>query len=191
MDEQQALVEVYNKQKVFVKTHNKQKLLVEAHNEQQAHVEVYNKQKVPVEAHKKRKVLVKEYDEQQALIEVYNKQETPEVVGNAQKTLEDAQVPKNCENLISYVHKGNKWDRNNVVVNNIFVFQVALDIIQNDEDPKPHVEKCRKRNYGPKWKETMQAKLHSFKRRKVFGHIVQTPTCVKPVGYKWDMYEAP
>ena len=28
------------------------------------------------------------------------------------------------------MHKGGKWDRNNFDVNNIFVFQMALDIIQ-------------------------------------------------------------
>ena len=55
------------------------------------------------------------------------------------------------------MHKGNKWDRNNVVVNNIFAFQVTLEIIQNDEDREPkNVEKCRKINDWPKRKETMQ-----------------------------------
>ena len=68
---------------------------------------------------------------------------TPEEVGNAQKTLEETHVPKNYEKLISYVHKGNKWNQNNVVANNIFAFQVTLDIIQNDEDPEPqNVEEC-------------------------------------------------
>ena len=33
------------------------------------------------------------------------------------------------------MHRGEKWDRNNFDVNNIFTFQVALDIIQNDDDP--------------------------------------------------------
>ena len=28
-------------------------------------------------------------------------------------------------------------DQNNIVFDNIFVFQVALDSIRNDEDPKP------------------------------------------------------
>ena len=50
---------------------------------------------------------------------------------------EEAKVPENCEIPISYVHKDEKWDLNNFVVNDIFVFQVALDIIQNDDDPEP------------------------------------------------------
>ena len=31
------------------------------------------------------------------------------------------------------MHNKDKWDQNNVVVDNIFVFQVALEIIRNDE----------------------------------------------------------
>ena len=29
-----------------------------------------------------------------------------------------------------------KWDLNNIVINNIFAFQVTFDIIRNDENPK-------------------------------------------------------
>ena len=36
---------------------------------------------------------------------------------------------------MSYVHKGYKRDHNDIVINNSFVFQVALDIIRNDKDP--------------------------------------------------------
>ena len=32
---------------------------------------------------------------------------------------------------------GEKRDRNNIVINNIFTFQVASDILRNDEDPEP------------------------------------------------------
>ena len=53
---------------------------------------------------------------------------------------------------------GEKWDRNNFDVNNIFAFQVALDIIQNDDDPEPqNTNECRQRNDWPKWREAMQA----------------------------------
>ena len=44
---------------------------------------------------------------------------------------------------MNYVHKGYKWDQNDIVINNIFYFQEALDIIRNDEDLKPqNVEEC-------------------------------------------------
>ena len=51
-----------------------------------------------------------------------------------------------------------KWDRNEIVINNIFAFKVVVDIIRNDEDPEPqNVEECRYKNDWPKWKEAMQA----------------------------------
>ena len=30
-----------------------------------------------------------------------------------------------------------KWNRDKVIINNIFAFQMALDIIRNDENPEP------------------------------------------------------
>ena len=74
-------------------------------------------QKAPEEAHIEQKALEKAHIEQEAL--------------------EEAQVPENYEISISYVHTGEKWDQNNIVINNIFTFQVAFDIIRNDEDLKP------------------------------------------------------
>ena len=48
-----------------------------------------------------------------------------------------------------------KWDRNKVVIN--FFFQVAVNILRYDEDPKPqNVEECRHRNDWPKWKKAIQ-----------------------------------
>ena len=81
---------------------------------------------------------------------------------------------------------GEKWGQNNIVINNIFSFQVAFNIIRNDEDLEPwNVEECRHRNYWPKWKEAMQAKLNLLTKQEVFGPIVQTLENVKPIGYKW------
>ena len=85
--------------------------------------------------------------EHNAYAKAYVEQGTLEEVHNKEVALEEAQVPKNSEISISYVHKGDKWDRNNIVINNIFAFQVALDIIRNDEDPEPqNVDECRNRN---------------------------------------------
>ena len=89
------------------------------------------------------------------------------------------------------MHNREKWDRNKVIINNIFSFQMALDIIRNDENLEPqNVEECRNRNAWPKWKEAMQAKLYSLMKRDVFGPVVQTPKGVKPDGYKWYLYES-
>ena len=52
------------------------------------------------------------------------------------------------------------------MINNIFTFQVALDIIRNDEDPESqNVEECRNRNDWSKWKEAMQVELNSLMKR--------------------------
>ena len=75
--------------------------------------------------------------EHNAYAKAYIEQGTPKEVHNKEVAFEEAQVPKNSETSISYVHKGDKWDRNNILINNIFSFQVALDIIRNDEDPEP------------------------------------------------------
>ena len=44
------------------------------------------------------------------------------------------------------MHTREKWDQNNFFINNIFAFQVAFDIISNDEDLELwNVEECQHR----------------------------------------------
>ena len=59
------------------------------------------------------------------------------------KTVED-----NNEISINYfmTRKRYRWSQTNVVVDNIFAYNVALDIILENEDPEPKlVEECRRR----------------------------------------------
>jgi hypothetical protein len=100
---------------------------------------------------------------------------------------EEEQVPENDEISIHYVSTGEIWDRNKIVVDNIFSFKVALDITRsNDHEIEPQiVEQCRRRNDWPKWKEAIQAELNSLLKREVFGPMVQIPEGVMPIGYKW------
>ena len=131
---------------------------------------------------RKRRTNGKQNDHEDSNIE----NQIPEEIQNEQIAQEEVQVPENNEISISYVHRGDKWDRNNFDVNNIFAFQVALDIIQNDDDPEPqNTNECRQRNDWPKWREAMQAELHSLIKRDVFGPVVQTLASIKPVGNKW------
>ena len=105
--------------------------------------EVHDKQNVPIEAYDKQKAPKEVYGEQNTPIEAYVERETPKEVRDKEIALKEAQVPKNYDISMSYVHKGYKWDQNDIVSNNIFVFQVALDIIRMDEDPEPqNVEEC-------------------------------------------------
>ena len=62
---------------------------------------------------------------QKAPEEVHIEQEAHEEPHIEREAPEEAQVPENCEISVSYVHTGEKWDRNNIVINNIFVFEVA------------------------------------------------------------------
>ena len=59
------------------------------------------------------------------------------------------------------MHNREKWDRNKVIINYIFAFEVALYFIRNYEDRNPqNMEECRNRNDWPKWKEVMQTELN-------------------------------
>ena len=86
---------------------------------------------------------------------------------------------------ISISHTGKTKDRSDIIIHNIFAFQVTMDIMRNYEYQEPQtVNECRKMNDWPKWKKTIQTKLNSLIKREVFGPIVQTLGNIKPVGYK-------
>ena len=51
-------------------------------------------------------------DKSIALEEAQIMQKTPKEAHIEQEAPEEARVPKNCEISISYVHMGEKWDRN-------------------------------------------------------------------------------
>ena len=48
-------------------------------------------------------------------------------------SLNDVPVHNNEEISINYIHEGRIWDRNITHINNAFSFQVAMDIIRNDD----------------------------------------------------------
>ena len=49
-------------------------------------------------------------------------------------SLNDVAVHNNEEISINYIHEGRIWDRNTTYINDAFSFQVAMNIIRNDED---------------------------------------------------------
>ena len=103
------------------------------------------------------------------------------------KNLEETQVYEdNNEISINYTMTGKRQNRINVVVDNIFAYNVAHNIIHENEDYEPKsVDECRNRKDWPKWKEVIQAELNSLTKREVFGPVVYTPKGVKLVGFKW------
>ena len=87
--------------------------------------------------------------------------------------IEGLQVQNNEEISINYIHKGKIWDRNTTLIDDAFSFQVAMNIISNDEDQKPqNLNECRRRNDWLKWKEAIQTELKSLAKREVFGLVV-------------------
>ena len=78
------------------------------------------------------------------------------------------------------------WDRTKVVINEVFFFLVATEILKEDDYHEScNVDECRSKHDWSKWKEAIQVELDSLTKRKVLGSVVPTPYDVKPVGYKW------
>ena len=83
-------------------------------------------------------------------------EETPEELSP-----EENNVHGNHEISIHYII-GEIWDRNEIVVDNIFSFKIALNITKsNDAKVEPQIiEECCRRNDWPKW-NSYKAKLMS------------------------------
>ncbi|KAK9157869.1 hypothetical protein Scep_004443 [Stephania cephalantha] len=63
-----------------------------------------------------------------------------------QVPLEKEGKDENNEISINYLNSGKIWDRNNIVPDDIFAFNVSFEICENDDDPEPRsVDECRKR----------------------------------------------
>ena len=64
---------------------------------------------------------------------------------------------------ISMSYTGETKNHSDIIIDNIFAFQEAMDIMRNDEDQEPQtVDECRKMNDWPKWKEVIQIELNSL-----------------------------
>ena len=98
---------------------------------------------------------------------------------------EEPQVPENEEISINYIMSKHIWNRNRIDVDDMFAYNIALNI-ENEEDQEPKsVNECMHIKDWPKWKNAMETELNSLMKREVFGPVVRTPEGIKPVGYKW------
>ena len=106
-----------------------------------------------------------------------------------QLTPEDAQIdqiPVSRTKEISMSHTGETKDHSDIIIDNIFAFQVAMNIMRNDEYQEPQtVNECQKMNDWPKMERSNPNGAKLVNKREVFGSIVQTPGNIKPDGYKW------
>ena len=84
---------------------------------------------------------------------------------------------------INYIDSGETYNRSTTVVDTDFSSKIA-ETLQLDPEPKS-MKECLKRSDWPKWKEAIEAELHSLNKREVFSKIIPTPHKVFPVGAKW------
>ena len=70
--------------------------------------------------------------------------------------LHGTQGPDNQEISINYIMSGTKWNRNDIDVDDIFAYKVALEIMEKDEDLEPtSIYECMQRSDWIKWKEAI------------------------------------
>ena len=65
----------------------------------------------------------------------------------------------NNEIFINYCN--DLWDRNEIIVDNIFAFSVVNEIIHDNYESRLIIECCQRQNWL-KWKETIQVELSSL-----------------------------
>lgn len=109
----------------------------------------------------------------------------PEVVLSKNIEQKEQNLEDNYEMSINYAHSSLGWHRNEVEIDDIFAYSIAVEIMDENENDPQTMEECRHRNDWKSWKEAIQVELDSLNKRGVFGPITPTPTGVKPVGYKW------
>ena len=83
----------------------------------------------------------------------------------------------------NYIDSGESFNRKTIIVDINFASKIASNL-QLDPEPKTMAE-CIKRSDWIKWKEAIEAELHSLKKREVFSSVIPTPRNIFPVGSKW------
>jgi hypothetical protein len=84
---------------------------------------------------------------------------------------------------INYTSFEEVYDHSTTIVNPCFSTIIAENFLV-DPDPKTMAE-CKRCSDCNKWKEVIEAKLNSLKKRKVFTDVIPTPPRIFPVGFKW------
>ena len=87
---------------------------------------------------------------------------------------------------MNYVMNGIQWNQNEVKIDDMFSYNITLDVISDNEYHEPKfVKKYIQRDDWLKWKDTIKAKLNSLAKQKFFRPVVRTLEVVKLVAYKW------
>ena len=97
------------------------------------------------------------------------------------ETHEKINDSENAEISINYCN--DLWNQNEIIIDDMFAFSVAYEIMPDDYEPRSITECCQRQDWS-KWEEAIQTKLSSLTKRDVFGPIARTSDNVKLVGYK-------
>ncbi|KAK2375011.1 hypothetical protein QL285_075932 [Trifolium repens] len=88
---------------------------------------------------------------------------------------ETDQVPENHENKeisINYVTSGIQWNRHEVNVDDVVAYNIALNVINDNEDHEPKfIKDCKQSENWPKWKDAIEAE---------FSSLIKRPKCIWP-----------
>ena len=89
------------------------------------------------------------------------------------------EIHENEEISINYIMNEIRWNRDEIDINDIFAYNIALNIINSEDHDLKSIKECRQRNDWPKQKGAIDAELNTLKKRKVFGPVVLISECVK------------
>jgi hypothetical protein len=96
---------------------------------------------------------------------------------NTLKNIEESQrVNKISTNYINYEKS---FNRKTIIIDINLSSNIASNL-QPDPEPKTMAE-CIKRSDWIKWKEAIEAKLRSLKKREVFSSVIPTPRNIFPI----------
>ena len=74
-------------------------------------------------------------------------------------SLEEGQVPENNEISLHFMNNGEIMDRNKIVVDNVFPYEMAIDIIRSNAESESRIVEKYDVKYGPNLKKTIPAEL--------------------------------
>ncbi|KAM1731965.1 hypothetical protein ACFX11_017777 [Malus domestica] len=77
---------------------------------------------------------------------------------------EKTEVHESKEISINYTCTNELWDQNEIIIDDMFAFAIATEIILSDDLKPRYVGECKQRQDWPKWKNAIHADLNSLER---------------------------
>lgn len=74
-------------------------------------------------------------------------------------SLEEGQVPENNEISLHFMNNGEIMDRNKIIVDNVFPYEMAIDITRSNDENESRIVEEYDVKYWTNLKETIPAEL--------------------------------